>query len=76
MILSGYKLMRFAGDAFTTDTRSDDLIARDYSARDKAEDQMLLRALQRGEMGQGPQIDKAIQDIINRINGVGQVRGI
>jgi hypothetical protein len=46
-----------------------------YSPQEKAEDKMLLRSLQRGEMGSGPAIDKAIQDIINRINGVG-VRGV
>jgi len=46
-----------------------------YSPQEKAEDKMLLRSLQRGELGSGPAIDKAIQDIINRINGVG-VRGV
>jgi hypothetical protein len=46
-----------------------------YSPQEKEEDKMLLRSLQRGDMGSGPAIDKAIQDIINRINGVG-VRGV
>ena len=46
-----------------------------YSPQEKEEDKMLLRSLQRGDMGSGPAIDKAIQDIINRISGVG-VRGV
>jgi hypothetical protein len=46
-----------------------------YSPQERAEDKMLLRSLQRGELGSGPNIDKAIQDIINRINGV-RVRGV
>ena len=46
-----------------------------YSPEERAEDKMLLRSLQSGELGSGPGIDKAIQDIINRINGVG-VRGV
>ena len=41
-----------------------------YSPQEKAEDKLLLRSLQRGEMGSGPKIDKAVQDLINRINGV------
>lgn len=41
-----------------------------YSPQEKAEDKLLLRSLQRGEMGSGPNIDKAVQDLINRINGV------
>lgn len=44
-----------------------------YSPQEKAEDKMLLRSLQRGEMGSGPNIDKAVQDLINRINGVRRV---
>jgi len=39
-----------------------------YTARDKAEDKLLLRAIQRGEMGKVPQ--SQIDQIINRINGV------
>ena len=46
-----------------------------YSPQERAEDKVLLRSLQRGDMGSGPAIDKAIQDIINRISGVG-VRGV
>ena len=50
-------------------------IARDYTAKDKAEDQLLLRAIQRGELGPVPR--EQIDAIINRINGVGgQVRGV
>jgi len=45
----------------------------DYTAKDKAEDQLLLRSIQRGELGPVP--DAQIQQIINRINGVG-VRGV
>lgn len=44
-----------------------------YSPQEKAEDKLLLRSLQRGEMGSGPNIDKAVQDLINRINGVRRV---
>lgn len=46
-----------------------------YSPQEKAEDKMLLRSLQRGEMGSGRNIDKAIQDLINKINGV-SIRGV
>lgn len=45
-----------------------------YSPQEKAEDKLLLRSLQRGDMGSGPQVDKAVQDLINRINGV-RLRG-
>ena len=44
-------------------------IARDYSPREKAEDKMLLRSIQKGELGPVPQ--DQIDQIINRINGVG-----
>lgn len=68
--------MRFAGESFAPPEAGDfNEIA--YSPQEKEEDKLLLRALQRGEIGSGPQVDKAIQDLINRINGVGQqVRGI
>jgi hypothetical protein len=48
-----------------------------YSAQERADDQILLRSLQKGEMGSGPQIDKAIQDIIQRtsMGGTG-LRGV
>jgi hypothetical protein len=56
-----------------------DAIAMDppYTARERAEDQILLRSLQKGEMGSGPLIDKAIQDILQRtsIGGTG-FRGV
>lgn len=63
--------MRFAGMMMG----AQDSAQLAYSPQEKAEDKMLLRSLQRGELGSGPAIDKAIQDIINRINGVG-VRGV
>ena len=48
-----------------------------YSNRERTEDQILLRSLQKGEMGSGPLIDKAIQDLIQRtsIGGTG-LRGV
>jgi len=48
---------------------------QEVAMTEKDEDKMLLRSLQRGEMGSGKNIDKAIQDLINKINGVG-VRGV
>jgi len=46
-----------------------------YTAKDKAEDKLLLRSIQRGELGPVPR--EQIDQIINRINGVGgQVRGV
>ncbi len=49
-------------------------IARDYTPQDRAEDKLLLRSIQRGELGPVPR--EQIDAIINRINGVGgQVRG-
>lgn len=48
---------------------------QEVAMTEKEEDKMLLRSLQRGEMGSGKNIDKAIQDLINKINGVG-VRGV
>ena len=47
-----------------------------YSPQEKAEDQILLRSLQRGDMGSGPNVDRAIQDLIDRINGVSRMRGV
>jgi hypothetical protein len=38
--------------------------------QERAEQKLLLKSLQRGELGSGPAIDKAIQDIINQLNGV------
>lgn len=56
-----------------------DAVALDppYTARERSEDQILLRSLQKGEMGAGPLIDKAIQDLIQRtsIGGTG-FRGV
>lgn len=46
-----------------------------YTAKDKAEDKLLLRAIQKGELGPIPR--EQIDQLINRINGVGgQVRGV
>lgn len=48
-------------------------VARDYTPQDRAEDKMLLRSIQRGELGPVPR--QQIDEIINRINGVNtQVR--
>jgi len=44
-----------------------------YTAKDKAEDKLLLRSIQRGELGPIPR--EQIDSIINRINGV-PVRGV
>ena len=44
-----------------------------YTAKDKAEDKLLLRSIQKGELGPVPQ--EQIDQLINRINGVG-VRGV
>jgi hypothetical protein len=48
-----------------------------YTPRERAEDQLLLRSLQKGEMGSGPLIDKAIKDLIQRtsMGGTG-LRGV
>jgi hypothetical protein len=54
-------------------TLSDKIARGDYTAKDKAEDKLLLRAIQRGELGPVPR--EQIDAIINRINGVG-VRGV
>jgi hypothetical protein len=67
-----------AKDSMAIDTSklpSSTEIARDYTPQDKAEDQLLLRSIQRGELGPVPR--EQIDSIINRINGVsGQVRGV
>lgn len=65
--------MRFAGEVPLPESGEAELIS--YSPQEKEEDKMLLRSLQRGEMGSGPNIDKAIQDLIDRINGV-RLRGV
>jgi hypothetical protein len=43
------------------------------NSKDKREEQMLLRSIQRGELGPVPQ--KQIDELINRINGV-RLRGV
>lgn len=48
---------------------------QEVAMTEKDEDKMLLRSLQRGDMGSGRNVDKAIQDLINKINGV-RVRGV
>lgn len=65
--------MRFAGEMPLPDGDDSEMMA--YSPQEREEDKMLLRSLQRGEMGSGPNIDKAIQDLIDRINGV-RLRGV
>lgn len=62
--------MRFAGDVMQP-SEPQEAIA--YSPQEKKEDQMLLRAIQRGEIGPVPQ--KQIDELINRINGV-RLRGV
>ncbi len=66
-----------AKDSMTLDTSklsTSTEIARDYTPQDRAEDKLLLRSIQRGELGPVPR--EQIDAIINRINGVGgQVRG-
>jgi len=66
--------VRFAGEAFNLEGESDQVAS--YSPQERAEDKMLLRSLQRGDMGRGPNVDKAIQDLIDRINNVNQMRGV
>lgn len=44
-----------------------------YSPQEKAEDQLLLRAIQRGELGPVPR--QQVDELINRINGV-RLRGV
>jgi len=56
----------------TSKLSSSTQVARDYTPRDRAEDKLLLRSIQKGELGPIPR--DQIDAIINRINGV-QVRG-
>jgi hypothetical protein len=58
--------VRFAGDVMEPQEPGSPEVA--YSPQEKAEDQLLLRAIQRGEIGNVPQ--KQIDELINRINGV------
>ena len=62
--------MRFAGDVMQP---SEPQEAVAYSPQEKKEDQLLLRAIQRGELGPVPQ--DQIDTLINRINGV-RLRGV
>ena len=63
-----------AKDSMTSKLSTSTEIARDYTPQDRAEDKLLLRSIQRGELGPVPR--EQIDAIINRINGVGgQVRG-
>lgn len=50
-------------------SQNNNLISQ-LSPQERAEQKLLLRSLQKGELGSGPTIDKAIQDIINQLNGV------
>ena len=62
--------MRFAGDVMQP-AEPQEAVA--YSPQEKKEDQMLLRSIQRGELGPVPQ--RQIDELINRINGV-RLRGV
>lgn len=62
--------MRFAGDVMQP-SEPDKAVA--YSPQEKREDQLLLRAIQRGEIGPVPQ--EQIDTLINRINGI-RPRGV
>ena len=48
--------------------KNDSLKIAQYTSRDKAEDKLLLRAIQKGELGKVPQ--SQIDALINRINGI------
>jgi len=61
--------MRFAGDVMQPNEPQD--VA--YSPQEKREDQLLLRSIQRGELGPVPQ--EQIDTLINRINGI-RPRGV
>lgn len=51
-------------------------IAAEYPADSwNQDDETLLKALQKGEMGKGPQIDKAIQDLIRQKSSF-PIRGV
>lgn len=63
--------MRFAGDVMEPQEPGSPEVA--YSPQEKAEDQLLLRAIQRGEIGPVPR--KQIDELINRINGI-RPRGV
>lgn len=58
--------MRFAGDVMEPQEPGSSEVA--YSPQEKAEDQLLLRAIQRGELGPVPR--QQIDELINRINGI------
>ena len=59
--------MRFAGDILSTESGSDNTIAAEYPADVfNKDDLILLRSLERGEMGDSPQIRKAILDLRSR----------
>jgi len=62
--------VRFAGDVMQP-SEPQEVVA--YSPQEKAEDKLLLRAIQRGEIGPVPQ--EQIDTIINRINGI-RPRGV
>ncbi|MGA0128962.1 MAG: hypothetical protein ACO3I1_06715 [Burkholderiales bacterium] len=65
--------MRFAGEAMAPQPEDQGAVA--YSPQEKAEDKMILKFLQEGGAGRGENIDKQIQQLINKISGVG-VRGV
>ena len=63
--------MRFAGDV--TEPQEPGFPEVAYSPQEKAEDQLLLRAIQRGELGPVPR--QQVDELINRNNGV-RLRGV
>jgi len=60
---------RFAGDIFRPDReRRDDSLIAAYTDKDLAEDKQLLEYVR--QMPATPRTEKAINDLIDRINGV------
>lgn len=60
-------------DIITNKQKQDATLISQYvplTPREREDKKILLRSLQRGEIGSGPSIDKAIQDIIDQLNGV------
>ena len=61
--------MRFAGDLLNTETKEPLVAMQEYPADQwNKDDDILLRSLERGEMGDSPNIRKAILDLRARRN--------
>jgi hypothetical protein len=61
--------MRFAGDLLNTETEEPLVAMQEYPADQwNKDDDVLLRSLERGEMGDSPDIRKAILDLRARRN--------